>query len=237
MSDPRIAELLNLLGQARTLLDELDVTITRQDVAAAPGGGTGGAPWPFDLAASDARTNLLDALHRFTLGTGHGKTPGELVEQIARAAYRQPPERLDDRLDELKRTVRRGWQAIDRRPDRRRIGRCDCGADVLARDDQALVRCRYCGAEHDANEQRARLIASARGIEVTIGGAVDAFKALGVTVTRGQVEGWVRRGHVKPSGISPTLLLDGGTPYVMGDLMAAWERTSKRRLPGTPGTP
>lgn len=234
MSDPRIAELLNLLGQARTLLDELDVTITRQDVAAAPGGGTGGAPWPFDLAASDARQALVRAVAAFNDPGLHypdrPHTVTELVEYASRAAYRQAPGDLDDRLDELKRTVRRGWQAIDRRPDRRRIGRCDCGADVLARDDQRTVRCRYCGAEHNADEQRARLIAAARGIEVTIGEALDAFKALGVTVTRGQVEGWVRREVVKRVP-QP----NGAAAYVMGDLMAAWERVHDRRLPGTPG--
>lgn len=232
MSAPHVAELLRLLAQARTLAHELDVTTTKQAVAGPSQGSTGGTtahrPLPYHVGASAARDELIAALQAFTLGTGtNTRDVPELVRTAARVAHRQSPEILYARVLRLRKALAAGWQEIDRHPERRRIGRCPCGADVLAADQQHTVRCRNCGAEHDADEQRMRLIAAARGIEVTVGEAVDAFKAIGVRVTRGQVEGWVRRGLVKP--VARTLV----ARYGMGDLMAAYERATGRALPGT----
>lgn len=188
------------------LLDEVEVTMLKQSRQVAPGAGGHGAEQPLVLnavamEAGDAVRAAMRQLVVLAVGPS-GRVPVDachrartvegLVHVVARA------ESIGQAVADLERAVRAARAVIDRAPDRKVVGKCDACAAVLVSSRQAgLVRCRYCGREHDLQvlaEVRVRalaeLVLDAAGVAVALGTAV------GTRVPAATVRSWTRRGQL-----------------------------------------
>lgn len=188
------------------LLDDVEVTLLKQSRQVAPGAGGHGAEQPLVLntAAMEAADALRAALHRLAvLAVGPSGWVSsdsccqvwaveERVHVVARA------EDIGRAALALERAVRTAWAVIDRAPDRKVVGKCGTCAAVLVSSRQAgMVRCRYCGREHDLEELAevrvralAELVLDAAGVAVALGTAV------GSRVPAATVRSWTRRGQL-----------------------------------------
>lgn len=154
--------------------------------------------------------------------------------------------------DELADAVARVWYAVDR-PDatRRFLGRCDTctpvslatlglgewAAELWAREDAAVVRCRSCGTAYDVAARRTAMLKRAENLLVTaeqITRALPLLIVARVELTPDVIRGWVRDHGLRRYPAS------AGDPhrralYRLGDLLdqigAARARAAARARP------
>lgn len=72
----------------------------------------------------------------------------------------------------------------------------ECGADLFGRPDAATIRCRSCGARHDAAGRRTWMLAEAREVFLHAEAAARVLTVLGVKVTSSQVRNLAARGRL-----------------------------------------
>lgn len=219
------------LTQVPDLLRELEVTTTRQARQAAPARGASGGPRPLVFnAASAGLADELTALLCRAVATP-GRTQASALTAHAAAAelyahlprYAHPGAEWPARLLHLR---ERGYAAVDRAPDVRVLGMCDCGAPLRTGRTSGALRCRSCTAEYDIT---ALVEARIRAVEdrwVTPREAVALFEVLGVKLPESTVRTWGKRRELHPITREPTR-------YVLGDVLRTWE-THNGPLPGRP---
>jgi hypothetical protein len=151
----------------------------------APTGETGpdGAPvveWALDpLDLDDTLPEMAAWLRRHPSWIAQHPAAGELVDEIGDA-------------------VDRARRAVDLPPARVFCGPCpDCGADLYARPERAIVGCRECGARHDVEARRAALLDAARRVDATAAEIARALPALlGRELSANTVRTWARNGRL-----------------------------------------
>lgn len=130
-------------------------------------------------------------------------------------------------VDEIGDAVERARRAVDLAPARVYCGPCpDCGADLYARPDRALVRCRECDTRHDVDGLRAALLDAARG---HLGTAAEVARALprllGRDLSANTVRTWARAGKLPRRAPD-----EHGRPrYRVGDVIDLAVTTPTRR--------
>lgn len=180
------------------LYDQLEVTMTRQDVIGGDGGRKAAdTPLPFKTEASEARSVVADTVrpwaHRFSraandaewvtlpaiTGTVRFTIPptdstGWLRRHIGFIA-RHPA--AGEALDELEAAKLLAERCIDRPPERLVAGECDdtgdCLAVLFARPGDSVVKCRECGAVYDVAERRQWMVESAGEFYVSASVALE----------------------------------------------------------------
>lgn len=99
-------------------------------------------------------------------------------------------------------------RVIDLAPDRWYVGPCNgelegivCGEQLYVTVGRGSITCSTCGTEHDVAERRTAMLEAADEMLLTLSDLTRAINMTGgTTVSRKQLEGWVRRGRLVRSG-------------------------------------
>lgn len=188
------------------LVQQLDLTITRQAVIGTGGGGEG-------LGFAREEADLLWVIRNtgnawaILLSSRLPSSPGYVLGRAYSSGARWLLARLGDvlRMPELPALVGEFValaaaceRAIDRPGERVYVGPCDIdGRDLYAYPEAAFARCR-CGAEYDVYLRRQALLAEAEDVLLSAVDVSRALTALGVEVTSDRVRQWCSRGKLLP---------------------------------------
>lgn len=232
------------LGDIPALIVDLETTITRQSVVGGRNGGRGTeTPLPFHQAASDALRLLTGALwpwvregieeHRDRIALPAGLNADAVT--LSRTLLRLHgwlvvhPDGVAA-IDEITYAVSQCRRVIDLAPDRWYCGICSaemegarCTEELYVIAGHHEVKCPTCGTTHDVVERRDAMLDAAEDQLLTLSEMTRALALTGrETVSRKQLEGWVRRGRLVRSGN------DGATALYrvsdVRDILAAVQR-------------
>lgn len=227
------------LADVPALWQELEITMTRQDVMGSDDGRKNAeSGLPYKPSASEARWVLAN-----TIGTW-----ARLIAE--HAGISQPPARparwllintrsialhpaADEAFDEICSSVRMAYRAIDRLPDLLLAGQCEgCTALLYARITDATVTCRECDTEHETAERYEAMIDAAKEYLVPASVALSWIsRFLGKSIPRGTWDSWTSRQRLQSHGVD----IEGRPTYVFGDaweLAGQWAEWQKQRRAG-----
>lgn len=222
-------DLARALRDVPWLDDELDVTITKQRGIPTTGGSASReTALPWHEAAAEARRHLRALLVSWVkfCDEEHVRVqqcePG-LPADTMTAMSRWMLLRVDglglidigpDAVEEITDAVDACRKVIDRRPDREFVGRCECGRNLEREPGASMVRCRSCGAEHDAEAKVSELWGQVAGLLVTAREGVALLKRCGITVKQDTVDKWREREKITERSHNA----DGHRLYLFDDL-------------------
>lgn len=120
-------------------------------------------------------------------------------------------------VDEITDAVERARRAVDLPPARIYCGPCpDCGADLYARPDRAVVACRECGTRHDIEALRTALLDAARATLATAAEVARALpRLLGRDLSPNTVRTWAHAGKLAKRAPDAR----GRPQYLVGDVI------------------
>lgn len=135
-------------------------------------------------------------------------------------------------IDAVAYAVAKCRASIDLGPDRWYCGVCShdedgaiCTEELYAAAGRDAVTCRVCGTTHDVADRRTAMLDAAEDTLLTLSEMTRALALTGAqTVTRKQLEGWVRRGRLVRSGNAGPVALYRVSD--VRDILAAAVRTS-----------
>lgn len=184
------------LRAIRALLEELETTAARLSrQGEAVGGRSSEKPLPINLHAADQRTEIVAILHGWARclweesGSPEEHAPAEPVGEwlAARVDAIRLREWAPDAFSEIEGHAATGWTAVDLPPETVCLGHCTCGQPLRAPVGKTTVRCpdQECGATHDVQERRDRMLAASDDMELP---AATIARAL--EVTPAAIRGW-----------------------------------------------
>jgi hypothetical protein len=204
------------LGDIPALIDDLHTTLSRQDaVGASSGRRASESSLPWKEAAAEALwvlvhtvTSAVREFHDADVPFPDAPAAGARW-LLLNASYVATHPESGRVVGEISSAVGKGYEAIDRPPDRLLAGQCsadtekgECTEFLYAQLDSdgnavRITQCRACGTEHRTEDRRARMVAYASEMQL------PAFMALkwtlllmGKAIPRGTWDGWVARGRV-----------------------------------------
>lgn len=207
------------IGNVRSLVADLDVTLSKQARIGTPGkGGLAREKSPVHFGALEAGTNLLTVLDAWARGivAMHATQPRTYVHvstATSAAAFllgridelRRHPD-VDKLVTEVNEAVQKARNVIDRPADRQYLGQCatvlpdeygqdvECTAELWAKVNAETATCRLCGIQHDVAERRNSLIERAKPLIVTVKQACEYIGELGgITVNAKSIRTWIER--------------------------------------------
>jgi hypothetical protein len=217
------------LGDIPALVDQLEVTLSRQTSGGAGGGNE--RPLPYDPRASEALDALRTTLVGWTRVLLDGMTrpegprcegcahpsctlidyttwPRDTLTDMARWLLRRHRSLIrhpaaQEIVEEVGDVVRAAGRVIDRPAERWYAGPCTCGVDLYARVGAVRVMCLACGAEHHIDQRREYLLSSLRDMLATASQAAHILTQLlgsGVVLQPRTVRNWAVRGHIIAKG-------------------------------------
>lgn len=228
----------------RSLVEELDITITRTDkIGRASLGisvrGGSDTPMAFHTAASDVQNKLRRVMNQWGYSVSrlhpHVTLPDSAAADVIAEWLMLFPDLLSGHPDaarmagEIRTTVSECFRVIDRPVDRVYIG--PCGADgceeplygVVGRPD---IRCGPCGAVWNLSERRMDLAARAKDRLAVASDLVGFTTVLGRDVTTSMIRNFKSRGLLRPHGQDHR----GRDLFRVGDLLEVLEKARKRRF-------
>src|SRR5215217_5092855 len=207
-----LTDLTRILNDIPQLFDDLDIAIAG-DAQFVEHGFRGG---DFTLQMGGSNTNpAIAAHHRLVLAlTGDGtgahpvcsdwfdaSSPATLAERLNYQLHRLILEpRMPVLAHDISSAAARAHHVIDIPKDLVYYGPCpDCGRDIVQerihRDDQETkVRCRYltCGYGEPLDTHQKRILDANLDRQFSIAECVGMISNAGKTVTRDQINGWIR---------------------------------------------
>lgn len=227
------AQLREDIQAAPGVLRDLEDTITGQ--AKQGGGGSTGERHVFNETASTAADELRYLL-RSVAHDADPQTRHVYDEPDAHAAARalagigrlvlQPG--VQTSAQDLAETLRMARRCMDRAPERRVIGVCECGAALATHRAGGMITCRSCEREWDVAATLEGRDQVARDVEGTPAEIASYFSGvLGAKLSDAQVREWASRGIIHAVGERGRAKL-----YRVGEVMVAWEMVKRRPLPG-----
>jgi hypothetical protein len=204
------------LAEVDDVVENIRISIERQDVGAASigGGGPAGSKPPVNLDALDTYEQLRAVITGWAVAL-QGRTFYVLVKTEEAASYLfssieliRTTEWVYELLDELTEAMTRARAATDRALDRISLGPCTqtfneirCGDTVTAITGAAIGRCKTCGAKVDVRAHQQALISEAWHVQAPLPNILRALRQSGhLTVPQKRVEHWVQRGTLLPAG-------------------------------------
>lgn len=224
------------LREVEDLMDELTLTLTRQDqIAEREGGKTTEIPLPWREHAAEAAWVLHAVLLAWVrvLSKAKGDHLRSLIQTSDRRRYSDTVElarwilRHEDTfrrhqdaaiaVEELVDAVRNARRAVDRPVVLVYRGRCDeCAMDMYVPPQLPEVTCRGCGSTYDAAERRAWLV---RKLESQLAPAAEIARGLssllGEQLPVDRIYQWKSRGRLFPRGVDR----QGRPLYAVGDVV------------------
>ena len=218
--------------RAPALLADVDVTTARmsRQTTGTVGRASGERALVYNVSAAEAGRELRGVLRRLAHVADERsvfrfeESDGQLVARVLGgwgAVCRS--EEVAVLLEGLSVASASAVRVVDSAPERRVVGVCECGAQLVTDRVEGWIVCRRCGAEHDVEEWDAVRLGAMPELMVSTAEAARLFtEVLGVRLTQRTVRLWVQdRGLAKSEqGIR------------MGDVMDLWEAIHDKRLPG-----
>lgn len=207
------------------LLHELDVTITKQArQTPGAGGSCNERPLVLNLAASSAAEEVRVCLRTIAhLGAVEGERIPVAARDLAPWAARhlvhavRRPEIADAHADLLA-ALDQGWRSVDRAPERRVVGSCDCGGVLATARTAGEVRCPSCGVLWEVEEREQERNEKLLGLTVCTSDLVVLFRTvLGQRITAATVRKWVQRRQLRPVSVEPMM-------FRATDAVHTWKR-------------
>lgn len=202
-----------IVADVPALLDDLTLALTRQ-TSFVQHGTSDETPLPFNVEAADALTRLRAAVASL----------GDLTRQPDAPALAR----------RLSAEYLHAHRVIDRPEVPAYMGTCPEGHDLYALRDADTVEC-DCGYHAPMKEHQRTALDAGEDRLLTVAELVGAITSAGETVTRDQINSWIRReGLVREKAARP-LWRDGQlvarTVYVyrLGDVRALAQRAERRR--------
>lgn len=208
------------LGDVPSVVEEVEITLTKQRAAALEGGAVSReTSMTYDVAASEAQgvlRALLVSWTRMCAEEGmrsqdyHHGLPADTLSAMSRwLLWRVDGLGLHpagpDAVDELTDAVAGCWRVIDRRPDRKYAGPCDeCQTDLYSTRARGQIQCKECGRIYDLEERRMWLLESAKesfvGTLVTSREASERLSFLDLPTPVGTIDKWYHRDKLVSHG-------------------------------------
>lgn len=241
----RPANTLNGHGQLRgdvqmSLVEDLYVTMAKQDQLTRPGQGTSGGDGRWSAPVKDGLVPVLFALHEtlrhwantfavLPIGTPTTALAGTLIDLLDLVAKSPDAAQL---IREVTAAVHRARRAIDRPNDTRLfLGRCGartmqgiCDEELYGRPWLERARCHKCHAEHLISYRQEKLVTDAQSY---LGTAVEISRFLRITgrdVTAETLRGLAHRGRLPARGTNKA----GHPQYQIGEAVIALGNRYKR---------
>jgi hypothetical protein len=228
-------DLARAIGDLPAIMDELDVTVTRQSVSGVDNGGRRSAekPLPFNPAASevlDLARNTITTWARAIGdesgrpmrgdGTSNNAICIYLVGSLPWLRSKQWSTELRGQISDVR---TKAYRIIDKPADRVFAGPCDiCGADMYCRPGDDTVTCRTpeCPAEpHNVAHRRWWLLQQASETIAPTALIAKALTSLGEEVTPSMIRQMAFRGDIEDRST------DGeGRLYRVGDVISVLVR-------------
>lgn len=226
--------LTRALAETPWLIDQLEITLTKQkgvDYTAADGtkGGTKTRPAPANLGALEAAGQLRAALLTWTRHCHHQQTRNQSPTQGLPVLEPKPMSRwlmwridgltLDPQgpqaVEDITRAVNKARRVVDRAPEQRYAGPCECGKDIYHRPGAVQASCRACGRAYDVGELYEWMRSQVRGRLVTAKEGAMLLSRFGVATKRDTIDKWHQRGRVANRGADTA----GRNLYLFDDLL------------------
>ena len=226
--------LARALGDLDALLDELDVTLTRQAKKRPTRGNqaSDGAPMPYDIRASEAGRDLRVLLKDWTSLVADGLADTHTFVTLPTPATARTlaawllhhthwiatHETGPDAYSEIVAAVNNIRRTIDIAPDTTYIGPCyavindvECTEDVYAHEGKATARCRVCGTTHDVANRTGQAAAISTTATATAVIMSRSLQLGGLPLEPRRIRVWAHRGHLVAAGTGPK----GAPTYVV----------------------
>lgn len=225
--------LVRNLRRAPSMIEDLEVEVTRQAVKACSPGTASGSSVGFDVYASELRDNVNAALVGLEkTACGRAMNTATVVQRVHRILGNMPALLRDPSVTgwhaDLDEFLRRVQTKIDRPAERVELGACTCGAGLVVPKGQEVVRCRFCGETHDVaaalEVRRERVLDEMAGAYLPVRELVDALRLLGFHVKSRTVASWADRGKLTPAAGGPVRTGRRGRPSQRWSLEDAVER-------------
>lgn len=208
------------LASIPALIDDLHITLTRQDVVGASSGRRASeTSLPWKETASEALWVLTQTVLTWVREFQDPDAPPFpdapaaaarwLLDHSSHVATRK---QAGEVVDEISSAVAKAYEAIDRPPDRLLAGQCsaatadgECEEFLYAHVDGdgnavRITKCRACGTEHQTEDRRARMVAYAAEMQLPAFQALTWVRLLmGKSIPRGTWDGWVARARIAAS--------------------------------------
>lgn len=219
------------LGDVPFLDEQLHISITRQKGATYDGSPSHGAeaPTPVNWAASDARTQLHVLLVAWVRTCSKDKVrstdhrPG-LPENTLTAMSRWLLWRTDGlalhadgytAMAEITAAVEHAANIVDRAPERRFLGPCQCGRDLYAAVTTKEVTCDYCGWVFNTAELWDWMSSNVQGRLVSAREGATLLSRFEYETKQGTIDKWRERGRLTERGHNPA----GHRLYLFDELL------------------
>lgn len=234
-------KLVGWFGEIPGLLDQLEITITRQDrltAGSAPTTGTKERPLPFNEKAAEVRNDLLiilDYWARQVLAFDARITPDGptacrwMLDYMGRVRTHERAARLHH---QVRVGVSSALRAIDRPAERVFAGPCmavmgdiECREDLYARPGAETVRCRLCRSEHDVAARREWMLGQVRNESADAALMASILNQLGFAIHSSTIRRYASEERLEVVGTD-----SNSTPkYLIGQVIDVFFEKKERR--------
>lgn len=227
-------EFMNLMVKLQWVVEELDVTLTRQSQFGSKyeTGKSTETPVVFHETASEIAYELHGTVSVWVneVCTQRGlEFPGvDRTARMARWLWQHVIdlaliEEAETALDEIRHALKRAEHVVDRPLGRIYVGPCGtdsdagrCAADLYATPLKAEVQCKICGATHEVEKRREALRQEVRGL---LGTAVELSRMLPWILDSPVRENTIRQWAKRKRLVAHTVDGTGRPMYRVGDVI------------------
>lgn len=227
-----LSDLAKALGDIPWLVEQLDITLTKSrgvDYSAMGTSASAETPLPIDQRAFEANTVLRHALVMWIRfceeeEIRHQSATNDLPADNLTAMSRWLLWRVDglglndlgsDAVSEVTRAVGRCRMVIDRAPEHRYAGPCECGRDLYAKPGAKDAKCPGCEREYDVDELVEWMRAGVSGRLVTAHEGATLLGRFDLPTAQDTIGKWHQRKRIVDHGSNAA----GHRLYLIDDLM------------------
>lgn len=239
--DGCLNDLTRVLAETPWLAGELETTIAGErgvDYSALGGSPSSETPSPVNVPALEARRAYRHALvmavrfcseERVRHQAPNEHQPVDSLESMSRwLMWRVDGLAFNDMahefLTDIVRSARACRRAVDRRPERRYAGPCQCGRDLYTKPGAIETTCRDCGTTYNVAELYEWMREGVRGRLVTAREGSTLLGRFDLPTPQGTIDQWHLRGRIVDRGHDTA----GRRMYLIDDLLTlAAQSTSK----------
>lgn len=230
--DDCLSRLTKALAEIPWLAGELETTIQQQrgiDYRALGGAPSNEKPMPYNLPAAEARRTLRTAMHtavRFCTEehirhqSSSNAAPVDSLESLSRwLMWRVDGLGFSDMgwvfANDIVEASGRCRHLVDRKPERRYAGPCECGRDLYHKPGAVQVQCKDCERTYDVGELMTWMRSQVLGRLVTVQEGATLLGRFALETPKRVIYGWEERGRLVAKGET-----GGKKTYLFDDLLA-----------------
>jgi hypothetical protein len=215
--DDCLGGLTKTLAEMTWLAGELETTIRGErgiDYRALGGSPGNEKPMPYNLPAAEARRTLRNALHtavrfcdeeQIRHQSRTNTLPVDSLEAMSHwLMWRVDGLGLSDMgwefIDSIQTASQKCRYLVDRKPERRYAGPCECGRDLYHKPSAAQVQCRDCERTYEVAELYEWMRKQVRDRLVTARDGAALLCRFDLETQQGTIDKWHERGRIVAHG-------------------------------------